>query len=79
MVELDDEEGHVVAKPCRSQVVRRGAAESAVVTCPFWAVMPGQGPTPFEVSMATVPFIQVKCPSTQYRMIMCHVDELGQL
>ena len=38
--ELEDDEGHIVAKLYRSQVVRRGAEESMVVTCLFWAAVP---------------------------------------
>ena len=48
-----------------------------MVACAFWAVLPGRGPTPFEVD--AVPFIHVKHPSIHSRLIVCHVDHLGQL
>ena len=47
------------------------------MTCPFWAVVLGRGLKPFEVALA--PFIQVKRPSTHNRLLLCHVDQLGQL
>ena len=40
VVELEDDEGKLVAKLYQSQVMRRGAEEAMVVTCPFWAVVP---------------------------------------
>ena len=43
----------------------------------FWAVVPGRERTPFEV--AGVAIIQLMWPSTHNRLIMRHIDQVGQM